>query len=245
VLAPIVAGAAALIATRIAYRLTERTPHGPSQRGFRVGQIGSSSLVALAHGTNDAQKTMGVIVLALVAAGRLGPDAGVPVWVKIVCAAAIAAGTFSGGWRVIRTLGTRVTDLEPSQGFSAETASSVTILSSSYFGYPLSTTQVIAGGITGTGLGRSGSVVHWDVVGRMVVAWGLTLPAAGLMGAAAYGGSQLLGGGVAGSLVIGAIAIAILTGLVILSRRDPVSADNVIEMQMDLPSAGAPAGATA
>jgi PiT family inorganic phosphate transporter len=242
-LAPIVAGAAALIATRLSYRLTERTPHRSSQRGFRVGQIGSSSLVALAHGTNDAQKTMGVIVLALVAAGRLGPDAGVPLWVKIVCASAIAAGTFSGGWRVIRTLGTRVTELEASQGFSAETASSVTILSSSYFGYPLSTTQVIAGGITGTGLGRSGSVVHWGVVGRMVVAWGLTLPAAGLMGAAGYGGSQLFGGGVRGSVVIGAIAIALLAGLVILSRRDPVSADNVIEMQMERPGVGAPAAA--
>src|SRR5262249_49349639 len=155
----------------LAYSLTRRTRKETSQAGYRLGQIGSSSLVALAHGTNDAQKTMGVIVLALVAGGRLGADEGVPVWVKIVCATAIAAGTFSGGWRVIRTLGTRVTDLEPPQGFSAESASSATILASSYFGYPLSTTQVIAGGVTGTGLGRQGTEVHWNVIGKMVVAW--------------------------------------------------------------------------
>jgi PiT family inorganic phosphate transporter len=229
VLAPVVAGTAALIATRIAYRLTHSAPRETAQRGFRAGQIGSSGLVALAHGTNDAQKTMGVIVLALVAAGRLGPDASVPMWVKVSCATVIAAGTFSGGWRVIRTLGTRVTDLEPPQGFSAETASSVTILSSSYFGYPLSTTQVIAGGITGTGLGRVGGVVHWGVVGRMVVAWGLTLPAAALAGAAAYGGLRAAGGGIGGTLLVAAIASVMLATLVVLSRRDPVNANNVVD----------------
>ena len=227
-LAPLVAGAAALIATRISYRLTQRAPAETSRRGFRVGQIGSSGLVALAHGTNDAQKTMGVIVLALVAAGRLGPADSMPLWVKISCAAVIALGTCSGGWRVIRTLGTRVTELEPPQGFSAQTSSSVTILSSSYFGFPLSTTQVIAGGVTGTGLGRRGGIVHWDVVRKMVIAWGLTLPAAGLTGAAAYGGVRACGGGIPGVAVVSAIAIAVLTGLFLLSHRDPVHADDVL-----------------
>ena len=227
-LAPLVAGAAALIATRISYRLTRRRRAETSRRGFGFGQIGSSGLVALAHGTNDAQKTMGVIVLALVAAGRLGPDEPMPLWVKVACAAVIALGTYSGGWRVIRTLGTRVTDLEPPQGFSAQTSSSVTILSSSYFGFPLSTTQVIAGGVTGTGLGREGGVVHWRVVRKMVVAWGLTLPAAGLTGAAAYAGVRACGGGIPGVAVVSAVAIAALTVLFLLSQRDPVRADDIL-----------------
>ena len=184
--------------------------------------------MALAHGTNDAQKTMGVIVLALVAGGRLGPAESMPLWVKVSCAAVIALGTYSGGWRVIRTLGTRVTHLEPQQGFSAQTASSVTILSSSYFGYPLSTTQVIAGGVTGTGLGRQGGVVHWRVVRRMIVAWGLTLPAAGLTGAAAYGGVRACGGGLAGVAVVSAVAVGVLLGLFLLSQRDPVRAEDVL-----------------
>ena len=228
-LAPLVAGSAALIATRISYRLTRRTTPETSRRGFRVGQIGSSGLVALAHGTNDAQKTMGVIVLALVAAGRLGPAESMPLWVKVACATVIALGTYSGGWRVIRTLGTRVTHLEPPQGFSAQTSSSVTILSSSYFGFPLSTTQVIAGGVTGTGLGRVGGIVHWAVVRRMVIAWVLTLPAAGLTGAAAYGGIRAVGGGIAGVAVIAALALGVLGLLFTLSRRAPVRADDVLE----------------
>src|SRR5262245_32254517 len=117
ILAPFVCGIAAFIATRISYGLTRSVDEKSSQGGFRSSQVLSSSLVALAHGTNDAQKTMGVIVLTLVAGGRLSPEAGVPLWVKVTCATAIALGTFSGGWRVIRTLGTRVTDLQSPQGF--------------------------------------------------------------------------------------------------------------------------------
>src|SRR6516225_948269 len=132
VLAPFVCGLAAYIATRVAYGLTRRSREEDAAEGFRFSQIASSSMVALAHGTNDAQKTMGVIVLTLVAGGRLAPDAPVPTWVKLVCATAIALGTFSGGWRVIKTLGTRVTEILAPQGFSAETASSTTILASSY-----------------------------------------------------------------------------------------------------------------
>src|SRR5215468_9401705 len=183
VLAPFVCGLAAFVATRVSFALTRRAEQSATTTGFRSSQILSSSLVALAHGTNDAQKTMGVIVLTLVASDRLAPDAGVPTWVKVVCATAIAAGTFSGGWRVIRTLGTRVTDIQSPQGFSAETASSTTILASSYFGFSLSTTQVVSGGVMGTGLARAGGVVHWSVVRNMVIAWLVTMPAAGLMGA--------------------------------------------------------------
>src|SRR5262252_4305429 len=117
VLAPFVCGLAAWVATRTAFRLTRRAEKGASVAGFRSSQILSSSLVALAHGTNDAQKTMGVIVLTLVAGGRLSPDAGVPTWVKVSCAVAVALGTFSGGWRVIRTLGTKVADITAPQGF--------------------------------------------------------------------------------------------------------------------------------
>src|SRR5262245_25884426 len=172
VLAPFVCGFAAFLATMLSYRLTRSIRGDSTTAGFRLSQIGSSSMVALAHGTNDAQKTMGVIVLTLVAGGSLSATAGVPFWVKFACATAIALGTFSGGWRVIKTLGTRVTEIESPQGFSAETASATAILSSSYFGFSLSTTQVVSGGIMGAGLGRAGGVVHWNVVRNMVVAWG-------------------------------------------------------------------------
>jgi PiT family inorganic phosphate transporter len=228
VLAPFVCGLAAYIATRLSFGLTDRVQAEHSSRGFRLGQIASSSLVALAHGTNDAQKTMGVVVLTLVAGGRIGADAGIPLWVKAVCAAAIAAGTFSGGWRVIKTLGTRVTDILPAQGFAAESASSTTILASSYFGFSLSTTHVVSGGIMGSGLGRAGGVVHWNVVRSMVIAWLLTLPAAGLMGAAAHEGVQLFSSATAGVFVVDAAALVLGGALFVLAIRDHVSSKNVI-----------------
>jgi PiT family inorganic phosphate transporter len=228
VLAPFICGAAAYIATRLSFALTRRVPEEHSSRGFRLGQIASSSLVALAHGTNDAQKTMGVVVLTLVAGGKLDAHAGVPLWVKAVCSAAIAAGTFSGGWRVIKTLGTRVTDIVAAQGYSAETASSTTILASSYFGFSLSTTQVVSGGIMGSGLGRAGGVVHWNVVRNMVIAWILTLPAAGLMGAAAHEGVAGFSSDTAGVLVVGALTLAIAASVFRLARRDQVTSKNVV-----------------
>src|SRR5215831_8704384 len=170
VLAPFVCGLAAYLATRLAYGLTRSVRRESASSGFRGSQIASSSMVALAHGTNDAQKTMGVVVLTLVAGGRLAPDAGVPTWVKIVCATAIALGTFSGGWRVIRTLGTRVTEIMSPQGFSAETASSTTILASSYFGFSLSTTQTVSGGIMGAVAEEAVSAFSSATVGVTVVA---------------------------------------------------------------------------
>src|SRR5262245_38167460 len=228
VLAPFVCGAAAYVGTRLSYSLTNRAAGDARAAGFRLGQIGSSSLVALAHGTNDAQKTMGVVVLTLIAGGRLSEDAGVPTWVKFACATAIALGTFSGGWRVIKTLGTRVTEIQSPQGFSAETASSATILSSSYFGFSLSTTQVVSGGIMGAGLGRRGGVVHWNVVSQMVVAWCLTLPAAGLMGAVAEECTDALGNDTLAVAVVGLVGLAIAGSLFLLARRDHVGADNIV-----------------
>ena len=218
-------------------------PEATSQRRFRLGQIGSSSLLALAHGTNDAQKTMGVITLTLIAGGRLGSDEAVPFWVKFVCAAAIAAGTFSGGWRVIKTMGTRVTEVEPAQGFSAETSSATTILTSTYFGFPLSTTQAVSGGIMGTGLGKGGGIVHWRVVRTMVVAWLLTLPAAGLLGAGAHYGVDRLPQRHFGVIAVGTTGLAIALALLWLARRNDVTALNVIEPAAPGTPLGVPAPA--
>jgi PiT family inorganic phosphate transporter len=240
VLAPFICGGVAYLATRFSYALTARVPDEHKDRGFRLGQIASSSLVALAHGTNDAQKTMGVITLTLIAGDRLGADAGVPLWVKLVCALAIAAGTFSGGWRVIKTLGTRVTDIAPAQGFSAEAGASSTILASSYFGFSLSTTQVVSGGIMGSGLGKAGGVVHWKVVRNMVIAWLLTLPAAGLAGAAAHEGVQAFPTDTSGVLAVGIVALALAGTLFWLANRtDAVTAGNVLELDTGLPPLGA------
>ncbi len=143
-------------------------------------------MLALAHGTNDAQKTMGVITLALIANGNL-PEAGfeVPTWVIVTSATAIALGTYTGGWRIIRTMGTRIINMDTAQGFSAQGAGAATILASSHFGFPLSTTQVIAGGVMGAGAGKRLSAVRWGVAGNLVIAWLLTLPAAAAIGAAA------------------------------------------------------------
>jgi inorganic phosphate transporter, PiT family len=229
VLAPFVCGLAAFLATRVSYRLTRSVSGETSGKGFRSTQILSSSLVALAHGTNDAQKTMGVIVLTLVAGGRASVDSGVPMWVKVSCAVAVALGTFSGGWRVIRTLGTKVTDIAAAQGFSAETASSTTILASSYFGFSLSTTQVVSGGVMGAGIARADGVVHWSVVRRMCVAWVLTMPAAAAMGAIAEETVSAFSSATVGVVVVAVIAAAILACFLVLSRRDNVTADNVID----------------
>jgi PiT family inorganic phosphate transporter len=236
-LAPLACGALAYLATRIAFGTTRGVAQERSQRRFRLGQIGSSSVLALAHGTNDAQKTMGVITLTLIAGGRLGPDDPIPMWVKLICAAAIAAGTFSGGWRVIKTLGTRVTDVEPAQGFSAETSSATTILTSTFFGFPLSTTQAVSGGIMGSGLGKGGGVVHWRVVRTLVVAWVLTVPAAGLLGSGALFGVEAFSSDTVGVVVVGATAVLIALGLLVLARRSNVTALNVIEQPPGSPIA--------
>ncbi|MEU6218554.1 inorganic phosphate transporter [Streptomyces sp. NPDC047022] len=227
VASPVVAGLAALVATYLAYRITARARKESVTRGFRAGQIASASLVSLAHGTNDAQKTMGVITLTLISAGALGHDAGPPVWVIASAGLAIGLGTYLGGWRIIRTMGKGLTDIESPQGFAAEAASTTVILTSAHLGFALSTTQVCSGGILGAGLGRRLAEVRWGTAGRMVIAWLITLPAAALVGGVSAG--LVKHGGNLGTAVIALVALAVAVFIVIVSRRNPVHADNVNE----------------
>jgi PiT family inorganic phosphate transporter len=218
VVAPLVAFLAGALAIVAAYRIVGRLRPGPVSRGFRLGQTASGGLLALAHGTNDAQKTMGVITLALIANGNLSGDHfEVPTWVVISAASAIALGTYTGGWRMIRTMGIRIIKLDPAQGFSAQGAGAAVILASSYFGFPLSTTQVISGGVMGAGAGKRVSAVRWGVAGNIVVAWLLTLPAAAAIGAAIYGITRAFGTGATGPLVVASITAG-LTALALVRR---------------------------
>jgi len=225
VVAPIVAFVIGVVAINIVYGIVGRERPGPVNRGFRLGQLVSGGMLALAHGTNDAQKTMGVITLALVANGNLSSDSEVPTWVVIAAASAIALGTYFGGWRIIRTMGTRIIKMDAAQGFSAQGAGAAVILASSHYGFPLSTTQVISGGVMGAGAGKKVSAVRWGVAGNIVVAWLLTLPAAALIGAATYGFSQLFGDGAAGPVIIALLGIA-ATGLAFARRlrQEPIPA---------------------
>lgn len=226
VLAPVVAGLVSTVGTRLIYKLTATVPADKRGRAFRWGQIGSASMISLAHGTNDAQKTMGVIFLALVAHGAIDADDPMPFWVKAACAIAIAAGTYFGGWRVIRTLGKGLVDIESPQGMAADASSAAIILTSSHLGLPLSTTHVATGSIMGTGLGRPGSEVRWPVAGRMAIAWVITLPAAGIVGAACWGVAHAIGG-TAGVIVVFAILLSLVGWMFHRSRRQSVNASNV------------------
>jgi PiT family inorganic phosphate transporter len=229
VIAPILAGGLALIATYFAFRLRQRTNAERTDAGYKLGQIGSASLVALAHGTNDAQKTMGVITLALIAHGSLDANNfSVPVWVKLAAASSITLGTYVGGWRIIRTLGHKLTgDIETPQGFSAESSTAATILASSYYGFPLSTTQVVSGAVLGSGLGKKLAQVRWGVAGQIATAWLFTLPMAASAAALAWLGSNALGNSI-GPVVI-AIVGAVIAGAIYwtVQKRDPITADNV------------------
>lgn len=227
-LAPLTAGIIAFVATKIAYGLTRRYDGRPDGRdGFRWGQIITSSMVALAHGTNDAQKTMGVITLTLIAVGWQSSAHHEPqFWVILAAASAIALGTYLGGWRIIRTLGKGLTDVKPAQGFSAESSTAATILASSAFGFALSTTQVASGSVIGSGLGRRGSTVRWGTVGKIMIGWLLTLPASGLVGAFAAWIVVTLGHW--GVLVDAIIALVVIVGLFLYSRRDMVHASNAM-----------------
>jgi PiT family inorganic phosphate transporter len=225
-LAPVVAAIVAAVATKLVYRITERTTEGARTKGFRWGQIGSASLVSLAHGTNDAQKTMGVIFLALIAHGAVTGEDDIPLWVKVSCALAIALGTYLGGWRIIRTLGKGLVEISTPQGMAAETSSAAIILTSSHLGLPLSTTHVATGSILGTGLGRQGAEVRWSVAGRMALAWLITLPAAAVVGAVCWGIGHLVGG-LMGAVLIFAILVATASLIWIRSRRDAVDSKNV------------------
>ncbi len=224
--APIFALLIAALGTTISRRLTAKSDNTTKSWGMRVGQIGSSSLLSIAHGTNDAQKTMGVITLALVANGTLGANSTTPKWVVVLCGIAIALGTFIGGWRIIRTMGQGFTKLSPTQGFASQVTSSVVILSSSHLGMPLSTTYVATGSILGSGVGTRKRRVHWSLAGRVGVAWLLTLPCAAVFGAASFYGERLFGYTV-GVLVMGALLAIYCTIIFFLSRRDQIHAGNV------------------
>ncbi len=211
IVAPLVAFLVAGISILIVYRIVGRLRSGPVGRGFRLGQLASSGLLALSHGTNDAQKTMGVITLALVAHGDISAKAfHVPGWVVLVAASAIAVGTFSGGWRIIRTMGTRIIKMDPAQGFAAQGAGAAVILAASSAGYPLSTTHVISGGIMGAGAAKQFSAVRWGVAGNIVAAWVVTLPAAAAVGGLTFAVSQLFGSGALGPVVISVAMLAVL-----------------------------------
>ncbi|MFD8153664.1 anion permease [Streptomyces sp. NPDC001046] len=223
--APLVAGIAAMLGARLTYKLGKRAEDTESaKKGYRAGQIASAGLVSLAHGTNDAQKTMGIITLALVAGGTLAPDSDPPMWVILSAGVAIALGTYLGGWRIIRTMGKGLTDLQPQQGFAAQTSAATVILASSHLGFSLSTTHSVSGAVMGAGLGRKGGVVRWSTATRMFVAWGLTLPAAALVGALA---EYVTGFGDWGTAVVAVFLVGSSAAIWKISRREVVDHTNV------------------
>jgi PiT family inorganic phosphate transporter len=227
VLAPVTAGVISYLATKIAFKVTNKR----EREGFKIGQVFTASLVSLAHGTNDAQKTMGVITLTLIAAGLQPVGSPPELWVITACAVAIAIGTYSGGWRIIKTMGRDITEIEPTQGFAAEASTTATILASTQLGFPLSTTQVAAGSVIGTGIGRKGASVRWSTAGRIALGWLVTIPSAGLVGA----GAALLGSagpiGVILDVVLAGVAIATIF---LISRRSHVD-----HRTLDTPDPGA------
>lgn len=231
VMSPLVAALVSTVGTWLVYRIASPVSDERKTRGFRWGQVGTASLMSLAHGTNDAQKTMGVIFLALVASGSVNDDDAIPFWVKASCAIAIALGTYLGGWRIIRTLGKGIVEVDTPQGVAADGASAAIILTSSHFGMALSTTHVATGSILGTGLGRKGAEVRWGVAGRMVVAWVITLPAAAAIGATTWmigaGLNSLTNTQFVGELVVFAILVVFCLWMWRHSQKDAIDASNV------------------
>ena len=215
--APVLAFAVGGMSILIIYRIVGRVRPGPVVRGFRLGQVLSASLLALSHGTNDAQKTMGIIFLALVANGSLTSDSDIPTWVVVSSASAIALGTYVGGWRIIRTMGSRIIKMDPAQGFAAQGIGATVIMAASHVGFPLSTTHVISGAIMGTGAAKRVSAVRWGVAGNIVVAWVLTLPASAAVGGLTYALVALLGSESAGPIVVSAALLVALA--MALARR--------------------------
>ncbi|WP_269996215.1 inorganic phosphate transporter [Arthrobacter sp. B2a2-09] len=234
IFSPLLAGAVAYLCTKLAYALTSR--HDPEtgdkltqkRGGFRTGQIFTSSLVALAHGTNDAQKTMGIITLVLIAAGTQPAGSGPQLWVIGACALAIAIGTYAGGWRIIRTMGSGLTDVKPAQGFSAEASTASAILASSHLGFALSTTQVASGSVIGSGLGRKGTTVRWGTVGRIATGWLFTLPAAAIVGALT---AFLVGTGTVGVAIAAVVGTAVVVYMFMYSKKSHVGHHNAVEVE--------------
>ena len=231
VLSPVIAAIVAATGTWLVYRIAAPVADDRKHGGFRKGQVATASLMSLAHGTNDAQKTMGVIFLALVASGTLSNDDAIPLWVKASCAIAIALGTYLGGWRIIRTLGKGIVEVDTPQGVAADGASAAIILTSSHFGMALSTTHVASGSILGSGLGRKGAEVRWSVAGRMVVAWLITLPAAAIVGALTWlighGLNALTGTQFIGEMTVFALLVIFCFLMWRHSQKDNIDASNV------------------
>jgi inorganic phosphate transporter, PiT family len=184
-LAPVIAFAGAYLLLLVIFWIFARAKPTVVNRGFRLGQLVSGTFMAFTHGANDAQKTMGVIALALFTYGAIETFY-IPTWVKVSAGLAIAFGTYVGGWRIMRTLGQRLYSIEPAAGFSAQTCAGATIYVATVVGYPLSTTQVISGAVIGAGATKRPSAVRWGVAGNIFTVWILTLPASGLVAAALY-----------------------------------------------------------
>ena len=225
-ISPVIAGLASFIAVKLIYLVVRKLDEKYVEDGFRYGQTITACLVALSHGTNDAQKTMGIITLTLIAVGAQASGTGPQLWVVFISGFAIALGTYTGGWRVIRTLGKGLTEINTPQGFAAEASSAATILVSSHLGFALSTTQVCSGSIIGTGLGKRGNKVNWGVAGRMVIAWLVTFPASGLVGAAAC---ALARTGMGGTVAVAIIGLGVALVIFRLSKRNPINSANVNE----------------
>lgn len=223
-ISPVVAGLAAFVAVRLILFIVRKMDENYVEVGFRHGQTITACLVALSHGTNDAQKTMGIITLTLISVGAQASGSGPQLWVIAICGLAIALGTYMGGWRVIRTLGKGLREITTPQGFAAEAASATTILVSSHLGFALSTTQVCSGSIIGSGLGKAGQKVNWGVAGRMLIAWLITFPCAGLLAAAACAVAKI---GMGGTIAVAIAAVVIALVIVRLSHRNPVNSANV------------------
>ncbi len=226
VIAPVVAGLAAGLATALAYRITRIAQNKKTRSNFRHGQAITGSLVALAHGTSDGQKTMGVITLVLITGNFQAAGTGPQWWVVLTAGLAIGLGTYSGGWRIMRTLGRGLVDIEPAQGFAANAASTATILASSHLGFGLSTTHVCSGSVLGSGVGRR-APVRWATARRMAFAWLLTLPCAAVVGGVAAAAAT------AGTLGVVSVLVVLLAGsgaIWAVSRRSMVGHHNVNEL---------------
>lgn len=223
---PVIAGLVAATGTWAVFRITRGVNQHIVGTRFRWGQIGTASLLSLSHGTNDAQKTMGVITLALIASGVWTDTHSIPFWVKFTCAVAIALGTYIGGWRIIRTMGKGLVEISPPQGMAAESSTAATVLVSSQFGMALSTTHVATGSILGSGVARKDATVRWNVAGRMGLAWLITLPCAGAMGALVWLLGDMLGG-YAGPVAMFAVLCALTGWMYLRSRQEPIDPSNV------------------
>jgi PiT family inorganic phosphate transporter len=223
-MAPLVAGLAAGLATLILYKMIRKADQEPAAGWFRRAQTVSGSMIALAHGTSDGQKTMGVITLVLITAGYQESGTGPEMWVIATAGLAIGLGTYSGGWRIMRTMGKGLVDVKAPQGFAAETTSAAAILASSHMGFGLSTTQVCSGSILGSGVGKKLAEVRWTTARKMFYGWLLTLPAAALVGGAAAAIA------LTGTLGLVLVFVALIAGagvIYAISRRAPVSSENV------------------